>query len=136
MSNSTISTFELFEMFPSAESARVYFEAKRWPNGPVCPSGATVDGVSREPRAHHAGALDVDRRPTRETSSPGDRSLREPLAPVAVCEELEPLARRLPHLTRNRVARVTETKSSRSSNGGRHASRALPSSLAGSSHDD
>lgn len=38
MSKSTISTFELFEMFPSAESARVYFEGQRWPDGPVCPS--------------------------------------------------------------------------------------------------
>ena len=35
MSRSTISTFE---MFPDAESARAYFEAKRWPNGPVCPA--------------------------------------------------------------------------------------------------
>jgi transposase-like protein len=38
MSKSTISTFELFEMFPDAESARLYFEAKRWPDGPVCPA--------------------------------------------------------------------------------------------------
>lgn len=36
MSKSTISAFELFEMFPSAETAREYFEAKRWPDGPVC----------------------------------------------------------------------------------------------------
>ena len=38
MSKSTISTFELFTMFPDAESARLYFEAKRWPDGPVCPA--------------------------------------------------------------------------------------------------
>lgn len=25
-------------MFPSAESARVYFEKQRWPDGPVCPA--------------------------------------------------------------------------------------------------
>ena len=31
MSKSTISTFELFQMFPDQESARAYFEAKRWP---------------------------------------------------------------------------------------------------------
>ena len=33
----TISTFQLFQMFPDQESARVYLEARRWPNGPVCP---------------------------------------------------------------------------------------------------
>ena len=38
MSRSTISTFELFQMFPDAESARAYFEARRWPEGPVCPA--------------------------------------------------------------------------------------------------
>lgn len=38
MSKSTISTFELFQMFPDNESARLYFEAKRWPDGPVCPA--------------------------------------------------------------------------------------------------
>ena len=38
MSKSTISTFELFQMFPDAESARAYFEARRWPLGAVCPA--------------------------------------------------------------------------------------------------
>lgn len=38
MSKSTISTFELFQMFPDQESARAYFEAKRWPSGVVCPA--------------------------------------------------------------------------------------------------
>ena len=38
MSKSTISTFELFQMLPDQESARVYFEAKRWPDGAVCPA--------------------------------------------------------------------------------------------------
>lgn len=38
MSKSTISTFELFKMFPDAEAARVYMEAKRWPDGVVCPA--------------------------------------------------------------------------------------------------
>jgi transposase-like protein len=38
MSKSTISTFELFQMFPDADSARAYFEARRWPDGAVCPA--------------------------------------------------------------------------------------------------
>ncbi len=37
MSRSTISTFKIFEMFPDAETARLYLESRLWPNGPVCP---------------------------------------------------------------------------------------------------
>jgi transposase-like protein len=38
MSQSTISAFQLFQMFPDAETARVYLEARLWPNGVVCPT--------------------------------------------------------------------------------------------------
>jgi transposase-like protein len=38
MSKSTISTFQLFEMFPDAESARLYLESRLWGNGAVCPA--------------------------------------------------------------------------------------------------
>lgn len=37
MSKSTISTFQLFALFPDEESARIYLEARIWPDGPVCP---------------------------------------------------------------------------------------------------
>jgi transposase-like protein len=37
MSKSTISTFELFKMFPDQEAARKYLEARLWPEGPKCP---------------------------------------------------------------------------------------------------
>lgn len=37
INESTISTFEFFERFPDRESARLYLEARRWPNGPRCP---------------------------------------------------------------------------------------------------
>ena len=33
----TISTFQLFAMFPDAESARSYFEGRLWPDGATCP---------------------------------------------------------------------------------------------------
>ena len=33
----TISAFEFFEMFPDEKSARGFFEAASWPDGPVCP---------------------------------------------------------------------------------------------------
>lgn len=38
MSKSTISLSQLAKMFPDAESARVYMERNRWPNGAVCPT--------------------------------------------------------------------------------------------------
>lgn len=37
MSKSTISTFQLFEMFPDQETARAYLESRLWPEGPTCP---------------------------------------------------------------------------------------------------
>jgi transposase-like protein len=37
MCKSTISTFQLFEMFPDQGSARIYLEGRLWPNGPRCP---------------------------------------------------------------------------------------------------
>jgi transposase-like protein len=37
MSKSTISTFQLFAMFPDQETARKYLEARLWPNGTTCP---------------------------------------------------------------------------------------------------
>jgi len=38
MGSSMITTLELFQMFPDAETARVYMEARRWPDGACCPS--------------------------------------------------------------------------------------------------
>jgi transposase-like protein len=38
MSRSTISTFQLFKMFPDEKAARSYIEARRWPDGTICPS--------------------------------------------------------------------------------------------------
>lgn len=36
MSKSTISTFELFDLFPDQETARLYLEDRLWPDGPKC----------------------------------------------------------------------------------------------------
>ena len=33
----TVSTFQLFKLFPDAESGRLYLEKRRWPNGVACP---------------------------------------------------------------------------------------------------
>lgn len=46
MSQSTISTFQLFKMFPDAETARVYLESRLWPNGVVCPSCVRQDRIT------------------------------------------------------------------------------------------
>jgi transposase-like protein len=37
VSQSTISTFQLFEMFPDEETARKYLEDRLWPLGAICP---------------------------------------------------------------------------------------------------
>ena len=42
----TISTFQLFERFPDAESARVYFETRRWQGKPVCPHCGTDSRIT------------------------------------------------------------------------------------------
>ena len=44
--NITISTFQLFKMFPDAESARVYLEARLWPNGVRCPVCGLPDRIT------------------------------------------------------------------------------------------
>ena len=37
MSRSAISAYQIFQMFPDQEAARIFMEQKRWPSGPQCP---------------------------------------------------------------------------------------------------
>jgi len=46
MSKSTISTFELFALFPDEEAARKYIEGRRWPNGVYCPFQGCADNIT------------------------------------------------------------------------------------------
>jgi transposase-like protein len=46
MSKITISTFELFAMFPDQESARQYLEGRLWPQGPRCPVCGLGDRIT------------------------------------------------------------------------------------------
>lgn len=46
MDKITISTFQLFEMFPDQETARVYLESRLWPNGPFCPFCGLGDRIT------------------------------------------------------------------------------------------
>lgn len=44
--NITISTFELFRMFPDQESARIYLEGHFWADGVKCPHCSTSDRIT------------------------------------------------------------------------------------------
>jgi transposase-like protein len=46
MSRSTISTFQLFSLFPDAETARQYLESRLWPDGPRCPKCKAGDRIT------------------------------------------------------------------------------------------
>lgn len=46
MSKSTISTFQLFAMFPDQETARTYLESRLWPKGPRCPVCGVGDRIT------------------------------------------------------------------------------------------
>jgi transposase-like protein len=46
MSKSTISTIQLFAMFPDQETARVYLESRLWPNGVACPTCSGQDRIT------------------------------------------------------------------------------------------
>lgn len=42
----TISTFQLFKLFPDEPTARSYFESRRWPDGPHCPVCANSERIT------------------------------------------------------------------------------------------
>lgn len=42
----TVSTFQLFEMFPDHESARKYLESRLWPNGVKCPFCGRMENIT------------------------------------------------------------------------------------------
>lgn len=46
MSRSTISTFQLFEMFPDQETARLYLESRLWPEGARCPQCGSGERIT------------------------------------------------------------------------------------------
>ena len=57
----TISTFQLFKLFPDAESARLYFESRLWPQGPRCPVCRSGDRITtRKDGFYRCNACDED----------------------------------------------------------------------------
>jgi transposase-like protein len=53
MSRSTISTFQLFQMFPDEETARTYLESRLWPKGVTCPTCAGQDRITPRKAGFH-----------------------------------------------------------------------------------
>jgi transposase-like protein len=61
MSKSTISTFQLFQMFPDAESARLYLESRLWPDGAICPACKASERVTtRKGGYYRCNACQID----------------------------------------------------------------------------
>jgi transposase-like protein len=62
MSKSTISTFQLFALFPDEASARTYLEARIWPDGVKCPD-CHGDRITARPARigfYHCAACNFD----------------------------------------------------------------------------
>jgi transposase-like protein len=61
MSKSTISTFQLFELFPDEETARTYLEGRIWPDGPRCPD-CQADRITARTRPgfYHCNGCNFD----------------------------------------------------------------------------
>ena len=62
MSKSTISTFQLFALFPDEQAARVYLEARIWPDGVKCPDCGGDRITARPARIgfYHCAACNFD----------------------------------------------------------------------------
>ena len=50
MCDVTVSNFQFMGRFPDEKSAREYYEARRWPNGPVCPLCSSTNNSPRKGR--------------------------------------------------------------------------------------
>ena len=53
MSKSTISTYQIFKLYPDEATARTYIESRRWPNGPVCPKCAETARIGKRPNGFY-----------------------------------------------------------------------------------
>ena len=61
MSKSTISTFELFKLYPDEAAGRQYFEGLLWENGPICPACKGGDRLTpRKNGYYRCNACKVD----------------------------------------------------------------------------
>lgn len=49
----TVSTFQLFELFPTQDAARLYMEKRMWPNGTVCPFCKKTERITARKRGYY-----------------------------------------------------------------------------------
>ena len=50
MSRSTISTYQIFKLYPDEAAARTYIESRRWPNGAICPACQEAKRLTPRPK--------------------------------------------------------------------------------------
>ena len=63
MSRSTISTLQLFDLFPDQQATRKYLEARLWPSGATCPackSGERITNRNRKGDFYRCNACKLD----------------------------------------------------------------------------
>lgn len=61
MSRSTISTYQVFKLFPDEATARTYIEGRRWPNGVICPNCQEAKRITaRKDGFYRCNACKVD----------------------------------------------------------------------------
>lgn len=53
MSQSTISTYQVFQMFPDEATARTYLEGRRWPTGVACPECGEAARITPRPKGFY-----------------------------------------------------------------------------------
>ena len=53
MSRSTISTYQVFQLFPDQDTARTFMERKRWPDGPQCPHCHENERIGVHAKGYH-----------------------------------------------------------------------------------
>lgn len=53
MSRSTISLYQLSQIYPNEEAARAYMEKRRWPNGAVCPHCDEANRITTRPKGFY-----------------------------------------------------------------------------------
>ncbi len=53
MSRSTISTYQIFKLYPDEAAARAYIESRRWPNGAICPVCQEAKRLTPRPKGFY-----------------------------------------------------------------------------------
>ena len=53
MSRSTISTYQVFKLFPDQDTARTFMEQKRWPDGVQCPHCQENERIGVHTKGYH-----------------------------------------------------------------------------------